>query len=141
MNLDIIKKPFPKSLANDFGTDTVYPLVLKAGLSPEDALRTYTEHIALQVSNTFTMNSTGKMLVTGGGALNSFLVSRISELVAEKGIETEVPDKLLVNYKEAVVMALIGVLRWRQENNVLSSVSGASRDSIGGALWMGHDYN
>jgi anhydro-N-acetylmuramic acid kinase len=139
--LPYYKKSHPKSLANDFGTDIVFPLINKSGLTPEDALRTYSEHIALQVSRAFNMNSTGKMLVTGGGALNSFLVSRIAELVAERGIETEVPDNLLVNYKEAVVMALIGVLRWRQENNVLSSVTGAARDSIGGALWMGHDYN
>jgi len=35
-------------------------------------------------------------------------------------------------------MALIAVLRWREEENVLASVTGASRNSIGGALWMGN---
>jgi anhydro-N-acetylmuramic acid kinase len=29
------------------------------------------------------------------------------------------------------------VLRWREEETVLQSVTGASRASIGGALWMG----
>jgi anhydro-N-acetylmuramic acid kinase len=50
-----------------------------------------------------------------------------------------VPDKALVDFKEALVMALIGVLRWREENNVRASVTGASRDSIGGAVWIGQD--
>ena len=49
------------------------------------------------------------------------------------------PDEKLVQYKEAMIMAFIGVLRWRQENNVLSSVTGATRDSIGGALWIGQE--
>lgn len=50
-----------------------------------------------------------------------------------------VPDERLINYKEALIMAFIGVLRWRQEYNVLSSVTGAARDSIGGALWTGQE--
>ncbi len=54
-------------------------------------------------------------------------------------IEVVVPDKKLVNFKEALIMAFIGVLRWRQEYNVLSSVTGASRASIGGALWTGQE--
>jgi anhydro-N-acetylmuramic acid kinase len=55
------------------------------------------------------------------------------------GFEVVVPDTALVDYKEALIMALIGVLRWREENNVLASVTGASRDSIGGAVWIGQD--
>jgi anhydro-N-acetylmuramic acid kinase len=53
------------------------------------------------------------------------------------GIETVVPDALVVQYKEALIMAFIGVLRWREELNVLKSVTGAQRSSIGGAFWMG----
>jgi len=33
----------------------------------------------------------------------------------------------------------MGVLRWREENNVMSSVTGAERDSIGGAVWIGQE--
>jgi anhydro-N-acetylmuramic acid kinase len=76
------------------------------------------------------------MLVTGGGAHNTFLVDRLR---ARLGVEVVVPEAGLVDYKEALIMALIGVLRWREENNVLSSVTGASRDSIGGAVWIGQD--
>ena len=79
------------------------------------------------------------MLVTGGGALNTFLVERLEKKLKPLNIEVIVPDDKLVNFKEALIMALIGVLRWREEYNVLSSVTGASRDSIGGALWLGQE--
>jgi len=54
-------------------------------------------------------------------------------------IEVVVPDEKLIQYKEAMIMAFMGVLRWRQEYNILSSVTGASRDTIGGALWIGQE--
>ena len=78
-----------------------------------------------------------KMLVTGGGAFNKFLIERIADLLNEKEITIVVPDEQLVQYKEALIMALMGVLRWREEANVLCSVTGAAQNSIGGALWLG----
>ena len=133
--------PYPKSLANEFGTEVVYPLIRQVmaerNLSTADALRTYTEHIALQVARAVEGLGGGtKMLATGGGAHNTFLVDRLRTRL---GLEVVVPDKNLVDYKEALIMALIGVLRWREENTVLASVTGASRDSIGGAVWIGQD--
>lgn len=139
-------QPYPKSLANDFGTDIVYPLIRSAGLSIPDAIRTFSEHVALQICNALSslniqqpVPGNKKLLVTGGGALNTFLVNRLSELLRVENIEVVVPDTKLVNYKEALIMAFIGVLRWRQEYNVLASVTGASRNSIGGALWTGQE--
>ena len=158
---------YPKSLANDFGTDTVYPMIMEAGLTPADALRTYTEHICVQIRNAIAglrnggrkagnegmpenaggqsgngggkVEGDGRLLVTGGGAHNRFLIARLQELLEPMQIEVVVPDKELVDNKEALVMALIGVLRWREESNVLASVTGASRDSIGGAVWIGQE--
>ena len=130
--------PWPKSLGNEFGTETVLPLVLARGLSTADALRTYVEHIAEQVARAVGdgQKADAKMLVTGGGVHNTFLVERLK---ANLEVQVVVPDKELVDYKEAIIMALIGVLRWREENNVLASVTGASRDSIGGAVWIGQE--
>jgi anhydro-N-acetylmuramic acid kinase len=148
--------PYPKSLANDFGTETVLPLVLRTmqerGLSVEIVLRTYTEHIAVQIVKALEKlravhspvagDTSGneaaapRMLVTGGGAHNRFLVERLRHKL---GVEVVVPDEKLADYKEALIMALIGVLRWREENNVKASVTGASRDSIGGAVWIGQE--
>jgi len=79
------------------------------------------------------------LLATGGGAFNAFLIQRLSNELSPLGIEVVIPDENIVKYKEALIMALIGVLRWRQEYNVLSSVTGAQRDSIGGAVWIGQE--
>lgn len=132
------RRPHPKSLSNDFGTDVIYPLIKNCGISTEDALRTYAQHISGQIRKAVN-TSNKKMLVTGGGAFNTFLVERIMESFKDQNIEIEVPGNMLVNFKEALVMGLIGVLRLRQENNVLATVTGASRNSIGGALWMGQE--
>jgi anhydro-N-acetylmuramic acid kinase len=138
---------YPKSLGNEFGLETVLPLVRGAGLSVADGLRTYVEHLVAQIGRAievlgFSRPGAGapvRMLVTGGGAHNGFLVARLQERMAALGAEVVVPEQALVDYKEALVMALIGVLRWREENNVLASVTGASRDSIGGAVWIGQE--
>jgi len=144
--LEYYDQVYPKSLANEFGTDTIYPLIRAAGISIPDSLRTFVEHIAIQVSRSTEFLPVGKdenpsreLLVTGGGALNKFLVSRIQDHLSAKGLRVTVPSEEWVLYKEAIIMAFIGVLRWRQEFNVLSSVTGASRNSIGGALWMGRE--
>jgi anhydro-N-acetylmuramic acid kinase len=146
-------QPYPKSLANDFGIDEVFPIIQSFGLTHNDGLRTYTEHIVHQLSEaikaTFqanqekpvdeTNNRRYRMLVTGGGAFNSFLTGTLSQRLETMGVDLVIPENNVINYKEALIMALIGVLRWRQEYNVLSSVTGATRDSIGGAVWIGQE--
>ena len=144
-SLEYYTLPHPKSLANSFGTDEVFPIVQSFSLPVADKLRTYAEHIATQVFLSLQGllskdNDTPiRMLVTGGGAFNSFLVERLRQMLAALNIELAVPDAMLINYKEALVMALIGVLRWREEYNVLSTVTGATRSSIGGAVWIGQE--
>jgi anhydro-N-acetylmuramic acid kinase len=144
--LEYYGQSHPKSLANEFGTDVIYPIIKENGRTIQDALRTYNEHIAVQIKNAITglnnyklKTTNHKLLATGGGVFNSFLMSRIKDILNELGIEVIIPDTDIVNYKEALIMAFIGVLRWRQENNVLSSVTGATKDSIGGALWTGQE--
>jgi anhydro-N-acetylmuramic acid kinase len=146
--LNYYKQPYPKSLANDFGTDIVYPMIINTKCKTTDALRTYVEHIVAQIKLSIVnwqlsidRQPTGmrQLLVTGGGAFNTFLMSRLTEELKQLQIEVVVPDEKLIQYKEAMIMAFMGVLRWRQEYNVLSSVTGASRDSIGGALWIGQE--
>lgn len=141
--LEYYALPYPKSLSNDFGTDVVYTLIRNKKLRPEDALRTYVEHVAVQIRNAIAASpveiSNSKILLTGGGAHNEFLVGRISSILREFNVEAVVPDKNIIDFKEAVVMGLIGVLRWREETNIFSSVTGASADSISGAVWIGQD--
>jgi anhydro-N-acetylmuramic acid kinase len=142
-NFAYYRQPFPKSLSNDFGLNQIFPLMEKAKLSRKDALRTYVEHMVIQISAAVnqlslpvrTENAPLKMLVTGGGAHNGFLIERLQSALSVNGIELLVPLPQLVDYKEALIIALMGVLRWREEENVLASVTGSSRNNINGAIW------
>ncbi len=147
-DLPYYRLPYPKSLANDFGTDVVFPLVQASGLSVADMLATYTQHIVLQITasvrqlasvRTENKVSATRLMATGGGACNDFLIAQLRKAVEPLGVVVEVPPIDIVQYKEALIMAFMAVLRWRQEYTVLSSVTGASRDSIGGALWTGQE--
>lgn len=157
-NLAYYSQPYPKSLANNFGTDEVYPLLASFRLSTADGLRTYVEHVVQQIQlaisnrqSTFAKAKVDKpanqkseiqnqkLLVTGGGAFNTFLMQQLSAALMPLNVEVTVPEENLIQYKEALIMAFMGVLRWRQEYNVLSSVTGAERDSIGGAVWIGQE--
>ncbi len=131
----------PKSLSNEDARNMLLPTLLESENSNMDLLHTATVHIAQQIARAVAAHPHSKeqasMLVTGGGAFNGFLVEQLNKELAELNISVVVPDAQVVKFKEALVMALIGTLRWREEINVLSSVTGASRDSVGGALWIG----
>ncbi len=131
----------PKSLANSFGTDIVYPLIRDFNLSTEDSLCTYAEHICIQIKNAlqpfFSNNVIQQLMITGGGAFNTFLIERLAKNLDEINFEPYIPEDDVVKYKEALIMALLGILRWREQYTVLASVTGASQNSIGGALWLG----
>lgn len=138
--LEYYELAYPKSLANSFGTDLVYPLLQLSGISTEDNLRTYTEHISVQIKNSlrlFKESNTQYLFITGGGAFNTFLMERLQSHLKEINFEIFVPNSDTVKYKEALIMGLLGALRWREQYTVLSSVTGASQNSIGGALWLG----
>ena len=131
----------PKSLANEFSIVEVLPVIEALELTPEDALATCTLHIAQQIVKAMLPHIQhavpASLLITGGGAFNTFLVQALQDLLQPTGIVIVVPNAVTVQYKEAIVMALIGAMRWREDENVFASVTGASRDSVGGAFWMG----
>jgi anhydro-N-acetylmuramic acid kinase len=140
--LSYYKQPFPKSLSNEFGLNEVYPLILQAQISTRDALATYVEHITSQVSKSLislkqqiSEKEDLNLLITGGGAHNLFLIESINNKVSQAGIKCIIPSESLVDYKEALIIALMGALRWREDVNVLHTVTGASKDSINGAVW------
>jgi anhydro-N-acetylmuramic acid kinase len=134
--------PYPKSLSNEFGLEEIYPAIEELGISQRDALRTYVQHIVVQVKRGIAsvINETEedghfRLLITGGGAHNRFLVECIRSELSSLGIECVIPSVKLIDYKEALVIALMGALRWREDINVMHSVTGASKDSINGAVW------
>lgn len=126
----------PKSLGAEWYNMSFKPLVDKSKISLPDKLATVCEHIAIQLASVIQVagfSAKQNMLVTGGGALNKFLIERIIRSVP---IKVSVPNRSLVNFKEAVVFGLLGALRWRNETNTLCSVTGAARDTSSGAVYL-----
>lgn len=125
-------EPAPKSLGKEWFLARFWPLVESAGLSAEDALATVTSHVALQTARVIERQKVGTLLVSGGGAFNSYLLQLIGEYCPS--VELVVPDAGIINYKEAVIFALLGYLRLSGKVNTLASVTGAKCDSAGGVL-------
>lgn len=123
----------PKSLGKEWVIKHIDPLIKKHNLAPTDVLSTYCEHIAIQIANSVKGKKSGKILVTGGGAFNTFLMERIQKHSTHQVI---IPANKTVEFKEALIFAFLGVLRIRNEVNCLKSVTGAKRDNIGGAVYM-----
>ena len=97
-----------------------------------DILRTFCEHIAVQISKALAHQTKGKILVTGGGVYNSFLIDCIKSHTIHQLI---IPDKKVIEFKEALLFAFLGVLRIRNEINCLKSVTGAEHDNCGGNIY------
>ena len=120
----------PKSLGREFFESCQRPLMERC--NPITALATFTEHIARQIADAVANVPRGTLLVTGGGALNTFLIERLRHHTPHQVI---VPDRQTVNYKEALIFAFLGLLRLEGKTNVLCSVTGAPTDSCSGKIW------
>ncbi|QIA08402.1 anhydro-N-acetylmuramic acid kinase [Draconibacterium halophilum] len=121
----------PKSLGREWIESEFLPILNKTELNTRDKMRTIYEHIALQITKD--LSGDGKMLVTGGGAFNSFLMERMQALTSTEII---LPETNLIDYKEAIVFAFMGVLRLREEINCLASVTGARKNSCSGVIFL-----
>ena len=129
--LDYYKKTFPKSLGFEFVKETILPMIELHKIPIEDKMFTFTEHIAFQIAFALPKKE-GKLFVTGGGAYNEFLIERIQNWLPD--IEIIIPDKKTIEFKEALIFALLGVLKLRDETNVLASVTGAKNDHSSGVI-------
>lgn len=131
--LDFYQKKHPKSLGFEFVKKMVLPIIEKYNFVIEDKLRTFTEHIALQTALALP-TKTGSLLITGGGTYNDFLISRIQHYLPEMAIV--IPENKILEFKEALIFALLGLLKLRNETNVLSSVTGAEKDHSSGFIYQ-----
>lgn len=131
-NLEFYSMKGPKSLGREWVENEVIPLIDSYNLSIEDKLCTFCEHVAVQIGSHI---KGGKVLLTGGGALNKYLVERMSARAPQ--CEYVVPDKLTINFKEALIFAFLGMLYICDMPNCLSSVTGAKFNCVGGALYKG----
>ncbi|MDX8339849.1 anhydro-N-acetylmuramic acid kinase [Draconibacterium sp. IB214405] len=129
--LSYYQKQPPKSLGREWIESEFLPILNEFDIDTTDKMRTVYEHIAIQITKD--LSGKGKMLVTGGGAFNSFLIERMQALTSTKIV---LPDAELIDFKEAIVFAFMGVLRLKEQNNCLSSVTGARKDSCGGVIFL-----
>lgn len=113
---------------------SIQPLLDNINISTGDKLRTICESVAVEVAAAIPRaKKKASLLTTGGGALNTFLIQIIAEKLKGRA-EVIVPSAKIIEFKEALVFAFLGVLRARGEINVLKSVTRARRDSIGGEV-------
>ncbi|UII28678.1 anhydro-N-acetylmuramic acid kinase [Fulvivirga maritima] len=130
--LNYYTQPWPKSLGYEWVEKEFFPFLDSPSYAIKDLMRTCVEHTAIQIVNVIKdSGGSGKILITGGGAFNDFLISRMRDLIGSNHTLL-VPGATLVSFKEAVVFAFLGVLNVNGENNCLASVTGASSDSCGG---------
>lgn len=129
-SLDFYSQQGPKSLGREWVESDVIPLIDSYDINIEDKLATFCEHVAIQIGKHI---KGGKVLLTGGGALNKYLVERMSAKAPQ--CQYIVPDKMTVNFKEALIFAFLGMLYLCDIPNCLSSVTGAKYSCIGGAMY------
>ncbi|MDO9511506.1 MAG: anhydro-N-acetylmuramic acid kinase [Bacteroidales bacterium] len=132
--LEYFNRPAPKSLGREWFEKEFKPLLDADETSLADKMATVCEFLALILAKDCQQYGVQKMLVSGGGTHNSYLMARIEY---HCNTEVVVPDRLTVDYKEAIVFAFLGCLRMLSRPNALKSVTGAQRNSVGGAVYLG----
>ena len=130
--LPFIQQKPPKSLNREYFENTYLPIIQKHSLSIPDTLATLTEHIAIQIAQSIHNKSIKKVLITGGGAFNQYLISRIKYLPPQKSII--IPDKEIVKFKESIIFALLGYLRYLHLPNTIPTATGSIKATSSGEI-------
>jgi anhydro-N-acetylmuramic acid kinase len=123
-------KKHPKSLGLEWVQEFVFPIIDSYELEIKDVLRTFVEHIAIQIATSLIDKK--NVLITGGGVFNTFLIDRIGFYTDTKIV---IPNSKIINYKEALVFAFLGLLKVENQVNCLSSVTGAKCDHSSGVVF------
>jgi len=128
----IYQKNQPKSLGIEWVNKKIIPLINNYNdYKIEDLLNTLSNHIANQVSNN--LKDLDKVFITGGGAYNDYLINAIN---SKTNCEIIIPSNNIIEFKEALIFAFLGVLRYLNINNCYSSVTGASKDHCSGKIYL-----
>ena len=139
---EYLSRPYPKSLDNSWVKKNYSDPILEYSDSVENKLCTSIEFMNQAIVNEIRkigkqenvdLTNT-KMFCTGGGAFNTFLMESLGRKCKAEGVEIVLPDPKIIEYKEAMLMGLMGYLRLTNQPNCLSSVTGASKDCSGGVI-------
>lgn len=129
--VEFYSKTPPRSLGKEWIDKNILPLFENYPDSVENHLHTFTIHVAVQIAEILKKYAIKNVLITGGGTYNQFFIDQLKKITQTKII---IPTDVIINFKEAIIFALLGVLRIRNEINILSSVTGAICDSTGGII-------
>lgn len=138
-SLDFYTKEFPKSLGSEWVEENIFSLTEVNENDSKDVLSTLVEHISTRIASDVLIleqkkkSAAPKMLVTGGGAKNNYLIERLKSKLMSS-VELTIPNDELIDFKEALIFAFLGLLRLNNEPNCLSSVTGAKRNNSGGSV-------
>ncbi|WP_282123699.1 anhydro-N-acetylmuramic acid kinase [Algibacter mikhailovii] len=132
-SLPFYNESYPKSLGLEWVNTHVLPVIESYSLEVKDVLRTFVEHVAVQIANQIESNTFATILITGGGAYNTFLIERIKEFTDGMII---IPSQDVLEFKEALIFGFLGVLRLRGQNNCLKSVTGATKNHSSGNIFL-----
>ncbi|MFD2907389.1 anhydro-N-acetylmuramic acid kinase [Flavobacterium ardleyense] len=130
--IEFYSKPYPKSLGMEFVNALIFPMIESFEIPVEDKLNTFIEHIAIQISKVCTKPDAA-LFITGGGVYNKYLIERIQLYL--KSTKVILPDDKTIQFKEALIFGFLGVLRLRNEINVLASVTGAKENHSSGVVF------
>lgn len=128
-SLHFYRQGHPKSLGVEWCNNHIFNSF--ENIKAIDLLATFTEHIAQQISNVINENTIENILFTGGGTHNTYLIEKIQ---AKTKAEIVIPEKQIIDYKEALIFAFMGVLKLNNEINVLSSATGSFKDHSSGTI-------
>ena len=131
--LDFYKATYPKSLGLEWVNTNIFPLIDTLELEIQDILKTFVEHIAIQIASEINKKNTSTVLITGGGVYNVYLIDRIKVHSIQKLI---VPKKEVIEFKEALIFGFLGLQKLRNEVNCLKSVTGAIKDHSSGKIFL-----
>lgn len=131
-DLEFYSRSGPRSLGKEWVIENIFPLLEASALNTEDLLSTFCSHITQQIALHTGNVQDKKVLVTGGGTHNKYLISLMHNEIKPKVV---IPDPLTIDFKEALIFAFLGVLRLRDETNCLKTVTGAKQDGSYGASY------
>jgi len=137
-NLSYYGKSFPKSLAWEWVEESILPILENSGLSIESQMRTFVEHTAIQMSSVAKSYHLKSVLLSGGGVYNDFLLKRLNHFTPSVWVKA---NRALIESKEAMAFAFLGLLRLKNQVNVLSSVTGCPKDHSSGRICFEEWYS
>jgi len=139
---EFYRKAYPKSLSNQWVQQEVIPIFQNREYPIEDRMATAIELIGWSLEIALDqMNITHqKIIVTGGGAFNTTLIDHLQRFSLNSNNQLIVASEEIVNYKEAILMGLMGFLNITGSNNIFGISTGSKINHCAGNLCVPNSF-